>query len=281
MLRVWDLLLSEGRDTLLRVGLAILKLSEKRLLAADNPQTIQSAIRAAPALVGHDADRLLKEVTAKRFASLSPAVRESHLAEIEAERAALEERRKKRHEMQRQEKEREAALQTGWEPISPTAAELEGYEMETMADEAPDDDDDDDDDEDDDEGEQQQEGDAAQGTEAAGGAEQPPSEQEVAPAPAPAGGNQIRLTEAERILLLENLHAADAELRAAGDEAATVAPISPTIVRGISAEHEPGETWVVVPKGPESGAEAPRREGDGEGDGYDEWARGDPLRQWA
>ena len=105
----------------------------------------------------------------------------------------------------------------------------------------------------------------------------------MAPAPAPAGGNQIRLTltEAEQQILIENLSAADAELRAAGDEPATVAPISPTIVRGISAEHEPGETWVVVPKGPESGAEAPRREGDGEGDGYDEWARGDPLRQWA
>jgi hypothetical protein len=52
-------------------------LQEKALLTADNPQTLQSALRAAPARIGVDADKLIETATSKKLTSLDETVRET------------------------------------------------------------------------------------------------------------------------------------------------------------------------------------------------------------
>eukprot|EP01043_Picozoa_sp_COSAG02_P044724 COSAG02_NODE_4022_length_5891_cov_111.561119_7_plen_565_part_00 len=149
VMRVWDILLSEGSSILLSVSIAVLKLSEKALLAADNAQSLQTAIRAAPARVGGNVDKLIQTATNKKLAGLDEKVRESHTADIQRERQEIEQRRQERillrdereREKRQRQKEAEEELTT-WEPISPHEIGTDRQEAEEEEEEDDDDDDD-------------------------------------------------------------------------------------------------------------------------------------------
>ena len=60
VMRAWDALLVDGRDTLLRVGLAVLRACERVILAADQSFDLNQVLQKAP-LHLLDADKLLAQ----------------------------------------------------------------------------------------------------------------------------------------------------------------------------------------------------------------------------